>query len=38
MGPHAVDSFYVRDQDGTKLTDATALAALEQDIIAALHG
>jgi [protein-PII] uridylyltransferase len=38
MGPHAVDSFYVRDHDGGKVTSEGALRALEHDIIAALHG
>ncbi len=38
MGPHAVDSFYVRHHDGGKLTDDGARTALERDIIAALHG
>jgi hypothetical protein len=38
MGPHAVDSFYVRHHDGGKLTDDDARTALEADIIAALHG
>jgi len=38
MGPHAVDSFYVRDHNGGKVTDANTRTALEQDIVAALHG
>jgi [protein-PII] uridylyltransferase len=38
MGPHAVDSFYVRDREGAKLTDDVARTALEQNIIGALHG
>ena len=38
MGPHAVDSFYVRDHAGQKITDPTTLEKLEQDILAALHG
>ena len=38
MGPHAVDSFYVRDHDGHKVTDDAVLGALEQDILVALHG
>jgi len=38
MGPHAVDSFYVLDRNGAKLTDERARRALEEDIVAALHG
>jgi [protein-PII] uridylyltransferase len=37
MGPHAVDSFYVRDRDGAKIVDDAARTALERDIIAAVH-
>ena len=38
MGPHAVDSFYVRHHDGGKLIDDDERTALERDIITALHG
>lgn len=38
LGPDVVDSFYVRDRDGRKVTDQAHLAELERAILHALSG
>jgi [protein-PII] uridylyltransferase len=36
MGAHVVDAFYVRGVTGSKVTGETELAAIRQDVLAAL--
>jgi hypothetical protein len=36
MGDEVVDSFYLRDRSGSKITDADALAELERAVLHAL--